>query len=66
LTGAKLSLVPAGVKPLARDEARDEVLVEQLVRLINRAYAVGEAGLCDGSSDVGGRACPKASTDSTT
>jgi GNAT superfamily N-acetyltransferase len=38
-------VVTAGVKLLAPDEARDEVLVEELVRLINAAYAVGEAGL---------------------
>jgi len=35
----------ADVKLLAPDEARDEALVEQLVRVINEAYAVGEAGL---------------------
>jgi GNAT superfamily N-acetyltransferase len=35
----------AQVKLLDPDEARDEVLVEELVRLINGAYAVGEAGL---------------------
>jgi GNAT superfamily N-acetyltransferase len=37
--------VTAEVKLLAPDEARDEVLVEELVRIINGAYAVGEAGL---------------------
>jgi GNAT superfamily N-acetyltransferase len=37
--------VTAEVKLLAPDEARDEVLVEELVRLVNEAYAVGEAGL---------------------
>lgn len=35
----------AEVKPLSPDQARDEVLVEQLVGIINAAYAVGEAGL---------------------
>ncbi len=35
----------AEVELLAPDEARDEVLVEQVVRIINAAYAVGEAGL---------------------
>lgn len=35
----------AEVKLLAAGEARDEILVEELVRLVNRAYAVGEAGL---------------------
>ena len=34
----------AEVKPPV-DEARDEALVEELVRVINAAYAVGEAGL---------------------
>jgi GNAT superfamily N-acetyltransferase len=38
-------VVTADVKLLAPDKARDPVLVEELVRLINRAYAVGEAGL---------------------
>ena len=33
------------VQPLAPGEAGDDVLVEDLVRLINLAYAVGEAGL---------------------
>jgi GNAT superfamily N-acetyltransferase len=33
------------VKPLAPGEAGNEVLVEDLVRLVNAAYAVGEAGL---------------------
>jgi GNAT superfamily N-acetyltransferase len=37
--------VTAEVKLLAPDEALDEVLVEGLVRVINEAYAVGEAGL---------------------
>jgi GNAT superfamily N-acetyltransferase len=35
----------AEVEPLAPDQARDEALVEELVRIINGAYAVGEAGL---------------------
>jgi GNAT superfamily N-acetyltransferase len=35
----------AEVKVLAPDEARDEILVEALVRVINEAYAVGEAGV---------------------
>jgi GNAT superfamily N-acetyltransferase len=38
-------VVATEVKLVAPDEARDEILVEELVRLINRAYAVGEAGL---------------------
>jgi GNAT superfamily N-acetyltransferase len=33
------------VRPLPPDEARDDELVEQLVRVVNEAYAVGEAGL---------------------
>jgi ribosomal protein S18 acetylase RimI-like enzyme len=33
------------VKPLAPEEARDEVLVGELARIVNAAYAVGEAGL---------------------
>jgi GNAT superfamily N-acetyltransferase len=33
------------VKLLAPDDARDEALVEELARIINAAYAVGEAGL---------------------
>ena len=33
------------VKLLAPDEARDELLVNELARIINGAYAVGEAGL---------------------
>jgi GNAT superfamily N-acetyltransferase len=35
----------AEVELLVPDDACDEVLVEELVRLINAAYAVGEAGL---------------------
>ena len=35
----------ADVRLLGRDEAGDEVLVEELVRIINEAYAIGEAGL---------------------
>jgi GNAT superfamily N-acetyltransferase len=47
-------VVTAEVKPLAPDEARDEVLVEELVRLVNGAYTVGEAGLwLDGSTRTG-------------
>jgi GNAT superfamily N-acetyltransferase len=37
--------LPLPVAGLAPDEARYEALVEELVRLINAAYAVGEAGL---------------------
>lgn len=37
--------VTAEVNLLDPAKARDEALVERLVRLINRAYAVGEAGL---------------------
>jgi GNAT superfamily N-acetyltransferase len=37
--------VTTEVRLLAPDEARDEILVEELVRLINGAYAAGEAGL---------------------
>jgi GNAT superfamily N-acetyltransferase len=33
------------VELLAPDEARNQALVEELARLVNRAYAVGEAGL---------------------
>lgn len=32
-------------KPLAPDDAGDEVLVEELAGIINAAYAIGEAGL---------------------
>jgi GNAT superfamily N-acetyltransferase len=38
-------VVTAHVKRLDPGEARDAALVEELARLINRAYAVGEAGL---------------------
>jgi GNAT superfamily N-acetyltransferase len=38
-------LVMAAINLLAPQEARDVVLVEELVRVINGAYAVGEAGL---------------------
>jgi GNAT superfamily N-acetyltransferase len=38
-------LVTIEVNPVAPEEARDELLVEELVRLVNAAYAVGEAGL---------------------
>jgi GNAT superfamily N-acetyltransferase len=37
--------VTAQVRLLSPDEASDEVLVDGLVRVINEAYAVGEAGL---------------------
>jgi len=37
--------VTAEITLLAPDEARDQVLVEELVHIINAAYAVGEAGL---------------------
>jgi GNAT superfamily N-acetyltransferase len=44
----------ANVKLLAPDEARDEILVVELVRVINEAYAVGEAGLwLDGTTRTG-------------
>jgi GNAT superfamily N-acetyltransferase len=45
LIGAKPVAGTADVRLLAPDEARDEVVVEELVRIINEAYAVGEAGL---------------------
>jgi GNAT superfamily N-acetyltransferase len=35
----------AKVQPLAPDDAHDEALVDELARLVNDAYAVGEAGL---------------------
>jgi GNAT superfamily N-acetyltransferase len=38
-------VVAAEVKLLEADEARDGVLVDELVRIVNAAYAVGEAGL---------------------
>jgi GNAT superfamily N-acetyltransferase len=41
----RVPTVTAEVRLLDPREARDEVLVEKIVRLINRAYAVGEAGL---------------------
>jgi ribosomal protein S18 acetylase RimI-like enzyme len=37
--------ITAEVRVLSPDEARDEALVEELVRVINAAYAVGEKGL---------------------
>jgi GNAT superfamily N-acetyltransferase len=40
-----IPVVTTEIKLLTPDEARDEILVEELVRLVNRAYAVGEAGL---------------------
>jgi GNAT superfamily N-acetyltransferase len=45
LTARQTSAVAAEVKLLAPDEAGDEILVEELVRIINSAYAIGEAGL---------------------
>jgi hypothetical protein len=45
LIAAKRSALTPDVKVLAADDALDEGLVEQLVRLTNGAYAVGEAGL---------------------
>ena len=45
MIAAKRSTRTPDVKLLAPDDALDESLVEQLVRLINGAYAVGEAGL---------------------
>jgi GNAT superfamily N-acetyltransferase len=45
LIGARRSRVTAQIKPPAPNEALDEALVEALVRVINSAYAVGEAGL---------------------
>jgi GNAT superfamily N-acetyltransferase len=38
-------VVTTDVKLLAPDEASDEVLIAELVRIVNGAYAVGEAGL---------------------
>jgi GNAT superfamily N-acetyltransferase len=38
-------LAAAEVKLLAPDEAGDHALVEELARIVNGAYAVGEAGL---------------------
>ena len=47
-------MVTAEVKLLAPAEAGDEVLVEELVRIVNEAYAVGEAGLwLDGTTRTG-------------
>jgi GNAT superfamily N-acetyltransferase len=40
-----MHMVTAEVNALAPDKALDEVLVVELVRVINDAYAVGEAGL---------------------
>jgi GNAT superfamily N-acetyltransferase len=37
--------VTAEIQLLTPDQARDETLVEELVSIINAAYAVGEAGL---------------------
>ncbi len=41
----KAFVVTAEVKPLAPDAAGDEALVGELVRIINAAYDIGEAGL---------------------
>jgi GNAT superfamily N-acetyltransferase len=38
-------MLTAEVELLAPDKARDQALVEELVRIINAAYAVGETGL---------------------
>ena len=47
-------MVRAEIKLLTRNDARDEVLVEELVRIVNRAYAVGEVGLwLDGTTRIG-------------
>ena len=45
MIGAKRSTLTPDVELLAPDAALNEGLVEQLVRLINDAYAVGAAGL---------------------
>jgi GNAT superfamily N-acetyltransferase len=45
LIGGQAFVATAEVKVLAPDEAGDETLVEELVGVINAAYAVGEAGL---------------------
>ncbi len=47
-------MVTAEVKLLAPDEASDEALVDELVRIVNAAYAVGEAGLwLEGTARIG-------------
>jgi GNAT superfamily N-acetyltransferase len=43
--GAGASRMTVAVRPLAPGDAGDEALVEELVRVINEAYAIGEAGL---------------------
>ena len=44
----------AEVELLAPGDASDEVLVDELVRIVNGAYAVGEAGLwLEGTSRIG-------------
>ena len=43
-TDSDSPLATAEVKPVAPDGALDEILVEELVSVINAAYAVGEAG----------------------
>jgi GNAT superfamily N-acetyltransferase len=46
--------VTADVELLAPDAAGDEVLVDELVRIVNGAYAVGEAGLwLEGTARIG-------------
>jgi GNAT superfamily N-acetyltransferase len=45
LIDAERSRSTAEVKLLAPDQAGDETLVGELVRLVNEAYAIGEAGL---------------------
>jgi GNAT superfamily N-acetyltransferase len=45
LIGRQALVVTPEAKLLAPDEASDEALVEELARIINGAYAVGEAGL---------------------
>jgi GNAT superfamily N-acetyltransferase len=45
--------VTAEVELLAPNEAPDEVLLEQLVGVVNQAYAIGEAGLwLDGTTRI--------------
>lgn len=44
----------AEVNLIAPDEASDEALVDELVRIVNAAYAVGEAGLwVEGTARIG-------------
>ena len=45
--------VRADIRLLTAAEARDEILVEELVHIVNRAYAVGEVGLwLDGTARI--------------